>query len=355
MSNITFEDNSSQLRPSLGSKAATAKTEPEKSLFSSNFNSKKASSTSTAVTVSPIRKKQARFTDKFSKITSLIKEEKDSLLIRLNEYLESCDNINSCDADALIYGISLEKIVKNGVISRYNCTVSNNNILQIVFYGQNEKMISVKISHISEISFGKNRGKFMKFRDIAGLDERKCLTIHLPKFNTLDLIFEKVEDMINFVFGIKYLLEYDTIDKDSNESQIRKIWNMYDKDHSNKLDINEFKKFVREAAIKEGSLSLNNENTIVQLFNRIDKDKSGTIDYNEFFEYYQELISGKDIDPIFKQYSKGKEQMTVFDLIEFMRAEQNEDFRYEDAVQLVIDYNQKISETIKTSVRAVLE
>ncbi len=133
-------------------------------------------------------------------------------------------------------------------------------------------------------------------------------------------------------------------------SNIRKIWDQYDEDHSGKMDIKEFVEFVKEIRLNVASRG------IFELFQKIDTDNSGKIDFNEFVSYFEELTSSKEFVSDFNKYAGNKGYMDVNNLIQFMKEIQmEEDFQIYNALNMILFYNKEIDPKLCKEMQEKLE
>lgn len=293
------------------------------------------------------------FTERMRKVTSSLKSDKEVLVKVLKEWLDSKQVDTTTALDDLIYGKVLLRVLNNGRTSRQTCLVCDNDVLRLIFIGANTVVKKVKLKSLTDVSFGKQRGSFLKIPKDSweSLQQGCCLSLHFTKIDTVDLIFESVTDTSNFIYGLVYLLEQSFESEgegNEQENKIRRIWTEFDKDHSDKLDYDEFKQFLTEMAIVGEVNKRTSEQIMSQLFERVDKDSDGKIDYNEFLVYYRELTGGQEFQEIFLKYSHNKEHINVTGLMEFMKHEQKEEnFRFGDAVKIIIDHNTTIKQELK--------
>lgn len=131
---------------------------------------------------------------------------------------------------------------------------------------------------------------------------------------------------------------------------IKQIWNKYDDDHSGKLEIAEFIEFLKEIRINIGK-KINAE----ELFRKVDQDKSGKIDFNEFVNYYDELTSAKEFNIVFEKYSGEKRFIDVMDLIKFLYEVQNENYKLDEAIRHILNYNKDSCLKSRRKIEAILE
>ena len=215
---------------------------------------------------------------------------------------------------------------------------------------------------MTEISRGNFRGFFVKLnskkRKSLGnsFKDDLCASLLLTKADSIDLFFGDENSLRLFLGGIRYIYknmneEYKT--EDNKQTEIRRLWNLYDTDYSDKLEFEEFKQFIKNMNLtqKYNGFVIDSEEGISKFFEKIDKDKSGQIEFNEFLEFYNELICGKEFEEVFKLYTYGEEEMSVEQFVKFMQAEQKEeDFKSWDAQLLMVEYIKNLDKGIKKEI-----
>lgn len=92
-----------------------------------------------------------------------------------------------------------------------------------------------------------------------------------------------------------------------------------------------------------------------ELFKKVDADHSGKIDYKEFVIYYDELTSANEFKDDFDRYAGNKGFLDIFDIIKFMFEIQNEKYSIEDAIILILNCNNEISQFAAIDIKEKLE
>jgi len=229
--------------------------------------------------------------------------------------------------------------------------------------GRTEK---IYLTLLTDIAFGSNRGNFLKnkiscsnkklnFSDIS------CISLILIKGESLDLSFTS-EHLLN-IFSLALLEIIQNIFSSESELEnyfikpINKLWNIYDYDRSNMLELPEFTKLIKHMNLDFSIFSLNvkNEKAIKEIFEKIDKDNSGQIEFDEFLEFVNTVISGSELSLIFYKYSNGKDHMILNEFHQFLVKEQKQvNISTAEAAEIILDYKFNLPESTKKNERKTL-
>lgn len=283
--------------------------------------------------------------------------------IRIKEYVSNIPIFKKNKDDSLehlIYGIEAKKALIGGrqedVILIKSLDFENELLLISKTYNKTEK---INLNLLTDISFGNQRGNFLKNK--ISCSNRKisfkntnCISLFKSKGESLDLIFTS-EDLLN-IFSLALLQNFEiNFSEDTRldnyfTKPIRKLWNLYDNDKSNKLELSEFSKLIKQLNLNFSKISLNlkDDHSIKEIFEKIDKDNSGKIDYEEFIVFYNMINSGTEYLEIFNKYSNGKEFLYLDEFHNFLIREQKQiDIKKEDVVEIMLDYKFEIPETFR--------
>lgn len=284
----------------------------------------------------------------YSEKIELINSSSSQMIKFLKSYLSKIKEVDSTESlDHMIYGIKTKRIFNNLDLHDSMIYISDNLLTDLVIVTSNKNFIQrFAAKAVSEISFGNDRGNFIKSKkkgSLKNIEENVCLSLHFLKADSIDLIFYSTVTLEYFLRSILYLLEKDEESKfeTNNAHHIKKLWNIYDRDHSDKMELQEFTQFFRKMNFG-GDQSKGADNNIEAYFKQIDIDNSGKIDYQEFLNFYKDFTSGKEFEHIFREYTKGVkgDYMTKEDFVLFMNNEQKElNFGLEDAEKIIKNFS----------------
>ena len=264
----------------------------------------------------------------------------------LKDYLTKISEIdNSESLENLSYGINTRRVTKKLELQESIIYLSDNVLTDLILLTPSSKFFQrFGIKGVVEISFGSDRGLLAKAKSkgsIGNIVENLCLSLHFFKADSIDLVFYSTVMLEYFLRAMLSILEQDHEDDFGGNIQhhIKKLWNVYDQDHSGKMELEEFTQFFRKMNF-ESKTGLDEEHTIQAYFKQIDQDNSGKIEYQEFLNFYRQLTSGKEFEFLFKEYTKGSDVLATDQLMLFMTNEQNEkEFGLEDAYKLIKEFS----------------
>ena len=90
------------------------------------------------------------------------------------------------------------------------------------------------------------------------------------------------------------------------------------------------------------------------MFRKVDQDNSGKIEFHEFVKYFEELTSGKEFSNVFNNYSN-EGQMDIYQLMKFQFEVQNQTFKLVEAIKIILNYNDEISDLIMMKIKDKVE
>ncbi len=232
-------------------------------------------------------------------------------------------------------------------------TLNENEIKILKKFSGTEEIIDIKV--LFDISFGNKRGNFVKNKiscssKTTKFQGKKCVSLFKSKGESWDLFFDNEKELQYFLRGILFLMENSFKEKKSNDlinQPILKLWKIYDKDNSNKLELNEFKNFIKQlnfdCSNKASALLLND------MFNKIDMDNKGFIDYYEFIKFYKKTNNGNEFEDLFMKYSLNNEKMCCKDFLRFLKEEQYiENITIDEVCEIILKYKTNISNLDRT-------
>nr|XP_060638622.1 1-phosphatidylinositol 4,5-bisphosphate phosphodiesterase delta-1 isoform X2 [Anolis sagrei ordinatus] len=176
------------------------------------------------------------------------------------------------------------------------------------------------IEDIQEVRAGHKTEGMKKY--VKDIPENRCFSIVFKgNKNTLDLIAASEADANHWVSGLRKIIA-----KNNNLNQRQKLQHWIhaclrkaDKNKDNKMTLNELKNFLKEINIQV------DDNYARQIFEQCDTSKTNTLEDDEIEIFYKILTERKEIDRIFSEQSKGKETMSLDDLVGFLRTQQHEE------------------------------
>jgi Ca2+-binding EF-hand superfamily protein len=269
----------------------------------------------------------------------------------IKNYLQTKQLMDSDRAiDSLIYGIELKRVNKSGTMSNNLIYISDKVQTDMFLLNKDLKtFMKINLLNIKEICIGSQKGIFEKlkaknFKYSNMFKNDICITIYITREETLDFIFNDPDSLNEFLTGILCFYENESLETellDANEYNIKKLWNLYDRDRSGKIQFDEFNMFLSRINLQEMLLNSKLEIEAVRsYFNKLDKDKTGKIDFKEFIKFYHELSTGKEFIDFFKIYAMGKTEMTCPDFLRFMKYEQKEnEISKEEALKIISEFS----------------
>ncbi len=257
-----------------------------------------------------------------------------------------------------MYGIEAEKTLISGrkieIIIFRNLSIDNELIILKKNDGKKEK---INLNVLTDISFGNKRGNFIKNKINCSnkkiiYNSSNCISLFKSKAESYDLLFPSEKLLNLFSLGLLQILK-NGFDDDNDlknyfNKPIKKLWNLYDNDRSNKLELSEFSKLIKQMNMDFSKFSLNikNEKSIKRIFEKIDKDNSGKIDYQEFLLFFNLVNSGSEYSEIFNIYSKEKDYLTLDDFQNFLIKEQKQiDIKKSEVNEIMLRYKFNVAET----------
>ncbi|XP_028981674.1 1-phosphatidylinositol 4,5-bisphosphate phosphodiesterase delta-4 [Esox lucius] len=170
-----------------------------------------------------------------------------------------------------------------------------------------------------------------------------CFTlVFRGRRGNLDLVAESASDAQAWIRGIRKLVQ-NTESMDAKERLDQWIWDWFQKADKNKDGRMNFKE-VR-SLLKMMNVDMNEEYAL-RLFTRADKSESGCLEIEEFVQFYKMLTQREDVWNVFQNYSRDGQMLTLAELEEFLRQEQQKGEESQDhAHELIVRFEP--SETAK--------
>jgi Ca2+-binding EF-hand superfamily protein len=252
--------------------------------------------------------------------------------------------------DAMVYGLHCHKVRKGSlrdiIIGLSESQQNHIHIIQIK-HSRTSQIKVIDLMCIDSVSFDKEllSTKSTKIRELAS-------TLSYLNFSyqseSYDIIFEDPLQLDYFILGLFMTFEdinmfNSTLEnnKDNVINNIKKIWMVYDKDFSQKLDYEEFKKFVHELNLK-----LDKDQSVKELFLSLDIDNSGFIEFQEFVDYYRKITSGLELNFIFNRFSNGKSFLSITEIQDFFLSIQKEKITCLEAAKIIIIFKHNLDPTV---------
>ena len=265
----------------------------------------------------------------------------------IKNYLQTKQLMDSDRAmDSLIYGINLKIVLKTGALVNNTIYISDKVQTDLILLNKDGRTSTkINLLNIKEICIGNNKGVFEKLKDknkkySTMFRNDSCLTFFVTREETLDFVFLNSDSLNEFLTGILCFYEQESVEielLDANEYNVKKLWNLFDRDHSGKIQFEELNIFLSRFNLQEVFSNSKLEIEAVRsYFNKLDIEKIGKIDFKEFIKFYYEVSTGKEFSAIFDLYTDGKSEMTCTDFLKFMKLEQKEnDVSKEDTLKII--------------------
>uniref|UniRef100_A0A4W5P1T5 Phosphoinositide phospholipase C n=1 Tax=Hucho hucho TaxID=62062 RepID=A0A4W5P1T5_9TELE len=170
-----------------------------------------------------------------------------------------------------------------------------------------------------------------------------CFTlVFRGRRGNLDLVAETPSEAQAWIRGVRKLIQ-NAESMDDKERVDQWIWDWFQKADKNKDGRMNFKE-VR-TLLKMMNVDMNEEYAL-HLFTLADKSKSGCLENEEFVQFYKILTERQDMRQVFHDYSQDGQTLTLAELKDFLRQEQQEGERSREHAQELIDRYEP-SETAK--------
>ncbi|XP_055734961.1 1-phosphatidylinositol 4,5-bisphosphate phosphodiesterase delta-4-like [Salvelinus fontinalis] len=161
-----------------------------------------------------------------------------------------------------------------------------------------------------------------------------CFTlVFRGRRSNLDLVAESPSEAQIWIRGIRKLIQ-NTESMNDKERLDQWIWDWFKKADKNKDGRMNFKE-VR-TLLKMMNVGMNEEYTL-RLFTMADKSESGCLENEEFVQFYKMLTEREDVWRVFQDYSRDGQILTLAELEDFLKQEQQEGERSLVHAQELID------------------
>ncbi|KAM9447629.1 1-phosphatidylinositol 4,5-bisphosphate phosphodiesterase delta-4-like isoform 3-T3 [Salvelinus alpinus] len=161
-----------------------------------------------------------------------------------------------------------------------------------------------------------------------------CFTlVFRGRRSNLDLVAESPSEAQVWIRGIRKLIQ-NTESMNDKERLDQWIWDWFQKADKNKDGRMNFKE-VR-TLLKMMNVGMNEEYAL-RLFTMADKSESGCLENEEFVQFYKMLTEREDVWRVFQDYSRDGQILTLAELEDFLKQEQQEGERSLVHAQELID------------------
>ncbi|KAK6310190.1 hypothetical protein J4Q44_G00200710 [Coregonus suidteri] len=161
-----------------------------------------------------------------------------------------------------------------------------------------------------------------------------CFTlVFRGRRSNLDLVAESPSEAQVWIRGIRKLIQ-NTESMNDKERLDQWIWDWFQKADKNKDGRMNFKE-VR-TLLKMMNVDMNEEYAL-RLFTMADKSESGYLENEEFVQFYKMLTEREDVWRVFQDYSRDGQTLTLAELEDFLKQEQQEGERSQEHAQELID------------------
>ncbi|XP_048580656.1 1-phosphatidylinositol 4,5-bisphosphate phosphodiesterase eta-2 isoform X2 [Nematostella vectensis] len=182
----------------------------------------------------------------------------------------------------------------------------------------------IPVNTVKEIREGTVSDAFSQCSEV--FPEERCFTlIHGESFATLDLVAANREEAMHWMIGLRYLMAQHYGENEPTRRQkardlwLRGIYTAADKSGDGLLSIDEVYFLMHKLNVKISNRQVR-EN-----FKAADTDtvnSSGLLDFEEFANFYKSISTRRELYMLLLKYGNSKENMTVQELLNFLRIEQ---------------------------------
>ncbi|XP_064801049.1 1-phosphatidylinositol 4,5-bisphosphate phosphodiesterase delta-4-like [Oncorhynchus masou masou] len=161
-----------------------------------------------------------------------------------------------------------------------------------------------------------------------------CFTlVFRGRRSNLDLVAESPSEAQVWIRGVRKLIQ-NTMSMNDKERLDQWIWDWFQKADKNKDGRMNFKE-VR-TLLKMMNVDMNEEYAL-RLFTMADNSESGCLENEEFVQFYKMLTEREDVWRVFQDYSRDGQILTLAELEDFLKQEQQEGERSLEHAQELID------------------
>ncbi|XP_030842360.1 uncharacterized protein LOC578345 isoform X1 [Strongylocentrotus purpuratus] len=209
----------------------------------------------------------------------------------------------------------------------------------------------VNIKNVREIREGACTDIFKKhLASTAGHKPSHCFSIiHGTSWESLDIVAGSLDEARAWIRGLRHLMEQaqeETAQSDQlRDSWLKSVFESADKSGDGLLSMDEVLKLLHKLNV---NLS---KRKVKQLFREADTnidEHLGKLDFDEFVHFYKTLSMRPELYGLLREYSCGKEHMTLEDVDVFLRNEQDINKLNEEGCNSLIEKYEPVPENICT-------
>ena len=215
----------------------------------------------------------------------------------------------------LVYGVSVLKINSKGrnALCRFYLDERDKTILRWIEKRENSRHARLMLTTLTKIDFPSVAKSFLKCKTVY--EKSLCVTL-LFRHKTLNLIFGKENEMMEWLSGILYLFEEAfNIHTQCFNPEVEvadQIWGIADKNHDEVLSFKEIRDMV-------GSMNLHiNSEDLQKLFTEFDENENQVLEKTECNNLIETLMQRPELTEIFLHYSDGLEYMSKTQFLQFL-------------------------------------
>ena len=120
--------------------------------------------------------------------------------------------------------------------------------------------------------------------------EDLCVALYYGGNRELNLVFDYVEEMHEFVTGLQHFIKKD-LEEEEKEEHVVDDWQRFAQNIFLEVDVNNDRRLdLNEINVLINRLNLNvKKDSVKKLFHELDNDNSGFLEFNEFLQLLQSI------------------------------------------------------------------
>jgi hypothetical protein len=274
-----------------------------------------------------------------------MKKRKSQIINQIPTYIKNIDDwifhpIKPETLEAVIYGTKVSKIKRDSSTSGY--LYLNESSLDLLCYA-NKTENTIELINLRNIQRCTFDIKSENLRHNKSIKDDTALQIYIDNKSN-DFVFNSRDELEKFCSGLVYLYQKYTMQNKikSVHKNLQNLWLKYDKNFDKELNKTEINKFAKDLGISKKDI-----------FILLDTNQDGKISKEEVIDYFKRNTGGHQYADHFNQYATliSKENKKVFspkDLINFFKEIEKEDITELDAMELIINFKECLTENDKT-------